>query len=140
MLVLILLLLSDIYLCWCVGTYSVCKAKSITAQFICSCGPSDSLSFTHLLQVSFNCFVYQLISFDWCSELYISFVKNFTLFSMLGTHYIMFSLFYWIWYHLVNLFSVLCQLNYMFKLFLCELYPSWNMSYKSSVFSHLLLV
>lgn len=129
-----------LYLCWCAGTYRVGKAKSVTPQFICSCGPPESISFICLLQASFNHFVYWLISFNWCSEFYTSFTNNFTLFSMLGTHYVMFSLFYWKWYVLVNLFSVLCQLNCMFNLLLSELYRSWNTSHKSSVFSHLLLV
>lgn len=57
--------------------------------------PFHSPFFTCLLQVSLICFVYWLINFDWCSELHISFLKIFALFSMLGTHYIMFSLFYW---------------------------------------------
>ena len=129
-----------VYLCWCVGTYRVCKAKSITAQFIGSCGPSDSVPFMCLLHVSLHCFAYRLISFDPYSELCVSFMKNFTLFIMLGIRYILFSLFYCIWYHVVNLFSVLCQLSYMFNLFLYELYSSWNILYESLVFSHLLLV
>lgn len=103
-----------LYLCWCVSTYRVCKSKSITLQFIYFCGPSHSIF--HMFVISFTqLFVYWYICFDGAVN-YIFFVNNFTLFSMLGTHYVMFPIFYWIKYHLVNLFTVLCQFNFMCNL------------------------